>query len=132
MGVSSNQSATLEDCYASDELVVVPLRIPSMLVAGTGLPQGETERLARRAVSRWRALGHHDAAPVMFLVPSREPRSRRALPADRQQALAAAARRGGLVYLGAGFVAAEGELPVGLLERRPPSASAPVQNASKR
>jgi biofilm PGA synthesis lipoprotein PgaB len=128
-GVDPGQSVSLEDCYASHEMVVVPVRIPSVLLAGTGLPESATERLARRAVSRWRALGHADPAPVMFLVPARDPRSKRELVADRQHALAAAARRGGLLYLGSGAVAAEGDLAVGLLERR--TVAPPVRNASK-
>jgi hypothetical protein len=129
-GVSPDQSVSLEDLYANDELVVVPIQMPSALVAGTGLPESATERLARRAVARWRALGHADAAPVMFLVPARDARSKRDLPADRQHALAAAARRGGLAYLGSGEVAANGDLAVGLLERRSPVP--PVRAAAKK
>lgn len=129
-GVSPDHSVSLEDCYTNDELVVVPIKMPNALVAGTGLPESATERLARRAVARWRALGHTDAAPVMFLVPARDARSKRDLPADRQHALAAAARRGGLVHLGSGEVAATGELAVGLLERRAPVP--PVKAASKK
>lgn len=129
-GVSAEQSVSLEDCFANNELVVVPIRLPNVLVAGTGLPESATERLARRAVGRWRETGRRDPAPVMFLIPAREPRSKRELPADRQHALAAAARRGGLAHLGSGAVAAQGELAVGLLERRVPVP--PVRAASRR
>lgn len=129
-GVNPAHSVSLEDCYNNGEMVVVSIPVPSMLIAGTGLPESATERLARRAVQRWRALGHSEPAPVMFLVPARDARAKRELAADRQHALAAAARRGGLASLGSGMVAAEGDLAVGLLERRP--IQAPVRNASKR
>jgi biofilm PGA synthesis lipoprotein PgaB len=129
-GVHPGRSISLEDCFAHGEMVVVPIKMPNVLIAGTGLPESATERLARRAVARWRAQGHADPAPVMFLVPARDPRSKRELASDRQHALAAAARRGGLAYLGSGAVAPQGELAVGLLERRPPQAQ--VKQAVKR
>ncbi len=129
-GVSPEHAIDLEDSWTHDELAVVPLPVPGGLLALTGIPESETERFARNAVSRWLAAGRTGAAPVLFLVPAHEPRSKRGLSAARQQALAAAARRGGLMHAGSGPITSEGELPIGLLERRP--LAPPVRAAERR
>lgn len=129
-GVSPEHAIDLEDPWTHDELVVVPLPVPNGLLALTRFPEAETERFARNAVSRWRAPGRKGAPPILFMVPSHEPRTKRGLPAERQQALSAAARRGGLVHMGSGPITSEGELPIGLLERGP--VAPPVRAAERR
>ncbi|HTR96921.1 MAG TPA: polysaccharide deacetylase family protein [Candidatus Acidoferrales bacterium] len=118
------------DDLASGELSVVTLpagrrgRAPSAHDAG---------RLARRAVSRWRAgAGAGTAAPppVLLLVPAYDLEAHRWIPAQAEQAMATAALHEGIADLGLSPVAAEGDLPLGMLDPRTPAPA--VRDASRR
>lgn len=123
-GTDMASMADLDESFASDELVIIE--------DGTALDEASPEavqRFARRASARWQRTGRPGAPPVMFMLPARATTGAW-LPAARQQALATAALRGGLVHLGSSPVQAAGELPLGLLDPRP--AAPPVRAASKK
>jgi biofilm PGA synthesis lipoprotein PgaB len=113
-GVDAGHAQALGDGLAHDELIVIA-------PGGEGNP-GErvtvrsVERLARRAVAAARSAGEAGPPPVMLLLPTYDARAHRWIEPSTQQEFAAAALRAGLTHLGTGPVAAEGPLPVGLLE----------------
>ncbi len=124
-GVDPASSIDLDDCFRRDDLVL----LETSSAVRDGSPAA-VERLARRAMARWRTLGHRDEAPVVFMLAARDRDTHAWLPAARQQGQATAAQRAGLVHLGTTPVSAEGELPVGLLDTR---ARVPaVRTAAKR
>lgn len=125
IGVERESAVDLDECWSRDELTVVS--------AGEGARDGEPrtiEQLARRAVRRWRAGGGAGDVPLLLMLAARDPGTHRGVNAGRQQAMAEAARRGGLVHLGTRPVAAEGELPLGLLDPRVPTPA--VRTADRR
>ena len=112
-GADPATSIDLDDCLAHDDLVF----FETSNAVRDGSPQA-VERLARRAVTRWRAAGHTGEPPFVFMLAARDRDTHAWIPAARQQGQATAAQRGGLVHLGTTPVAAEGELPLGLLDTR--------------
>jgi biofilm PGA synthesis lipoprotein PgaB len=118
-GVSAACAMELEDCLEHDDLVF--LRVPAPRHgAPAGATAGELERAARQAAARWRAPGRTGEPPIVAMLPARDAHERHWLPAERQLAMAHAARRAGFAHLGTRPVAAEGELPLGLLEASEP------------
>ena len=125
-GVDPASAADLDDSFAHDELAVVDAGRSARKPASPAT----VERLARRAVARWRGVRRPGAVPLLLMLAARDARTHAWLRAARQQAQATAALRAGLVHLGTAPVAAEGELPLGLLDSRAPAA--PVKGASRR
>ena len=82
------------------------------------------------AVTAWRASLPRRAAaqpPVLLLLPAYDLHAHDWIGAGEQREMAAAALRSGLFHLGTSPVAAEGALPVGLLDPGPrPPAEASV------
>ncbi len=112
VGIDAATSSDLDESFRAGELVVID---------GTTFadPTPESfERFARQARTRWLRAGHAGDAPVLLMIPARRADGAW-IPAARQQALATAALRGGLVHLGSSPVQAQGELPLGLLDARP-------------
>ncbi|MEQ1831584.1 MAG: polysaccharide deacetylase family protein [Candidatus Eisenbacteria bacterium] len=112
-GVDPGTSIDLGDCLEHDDLVL----FETSNAVRDGSPAA-IERLARRAVTRWRAMGRPGEAPIVFMLAARDPDTHAWIPAARQQGQATAAQRGGLVHLGTTPVTSEGELPLGLLDTR--------------
>jgi biofilm PGA synthesis lipoprotein PgaB len=128
-GASREHAVDLDECFLRDELVF--LRVPAP-ARGASVPAlaGGLERSVRRAVDRWRALGHHGEPPIVAMLPALDAQGRHWLTSERQLVMADAVRKAGLAHLGTRPVAAEGELPIGLLEAR---ASEPaVRSAGRR
>jgi biofilm PGA synthesis lipoprotein PgaB len=127
-GTSATYAMSLEDLFAHDEVALAPLVAP-----GRGSSAQEvslnTEKLARRAASRWYRLRREGEVPVVFLIPARDPRDGRAVPSEFQVAMARALNRVGLYHRGSLAPMAAGELPLGLLDAHDP---VPVQQASRR
>lgn len=111
-GTDPGTAADLDECFAAGDLVVI-----GDGPAATSHTPAAVERFARQAAARWRRSGRTGPPGVLLMLPSRTPGGDR-LPAARQQGLATAALRGGLVHLGSTPVSAEGELPLGLLDVR--------------
>ena len=127
-GTNATYAMSLEDLFAHDEVALTPLVAP-----GRGSSPQEvsldTEKLARRAASRWYRLRREGEVPVVFLIPARDPRDGRAVPSEFQVAMARALHRVGLYHRGSLAPMAAGELPLGLLDAYDP---VPVQQASRR
>ena len=111
-GADPATSIDLDECFVNDDIVVIEdgaaLRDASPVAV---------ERFARRVSARWRNSGRKGPPSVMLMLPARA-RNGAGLSAARQQGLATAALRGGLVHLGTSPVQAQGELPLGLLDTR--------------
>ena len=127
-GTNAAYAMSLEDLFGHDEMAMTPLVAP-----GRGSSPQEvsltTEKLARRAASRWYRLRREGEVPVVFLIPARDPRDGRAVPSEFQVAMARALHRVGLYHRGSLAPMAAGELPLGLLDAYDP---VPVQQASRR
>ena len=127
-GLSESYAMNLEDLFTRDELALTPLVAP-----GRGSSPQEvsltTERLARRAASRWYRLGRTGEVPVVFLIPARDARDGRAVPSEFQVAMARALHRVGLSHRGSMAPMAAGELPLGLLDSHDP---VPAVQAARR
>jgi poly-beta-1,6-N-acetyl-D-glucosamine N-deacetylase len=131
-GVDPRFALDYAECLASDDFTVVmagaathPGRPPSVR---------EVERLARRAVARWNADPRSAHAsvppPVLLMLPAYDLAAQRWIATDAQQAMAGAALRAGVFHLGSFPIAAEGELPAGLLDDR--TRSFPGSTTSRR
>jgi len=127
-GLDAQSAISLEDGFASDELTLVSLPAPRPR-ASERAAAARVEKLGRQARDRWWRSGGAGDAPVVLLVPTQDPASGRPLPASWQEAVVDAIRASGLAHAGAWGVKLEGELPLGLLERRP---EAPAVQATGR
>ncbi len=126
-GVDPGTAQDFSECLAHDDLTIV---VPDSPRGGVpAWSARDVRHLAQRALARWDATARvSDAAvapPVLLLLPAYDLRAERWLGAGAQQALATAALGEGLVHLGTCPVAAEGELPIGLLDDRTRAATVP-------
>jgi hypothetical protein len=117
-GVSREHAVDFDECLERDELVFLRVPAPARGASATALAGG-LERTARRAADRWRALGREGEPPIVTMLPALDAQGRHWLTTERQLAMARAIQRAGLAHLGTRPVAADGELPLGLLEPRP-------------
>jgi biofilm PGA synthesis lipoprotein PgaB len=128
-GVSREHAVDFDECLERDELVFVRVPAPARGASAPALAGG-LERTARRAADRWRALGREGAPPIVTMLPALDAQGRNWLTSERQLAMAIAVQRAGLAHIGTRPVAADGELPLGLLEQK---ASVPaVKTAGRR
>jgi biofilm PGA synthesis lipoprotein PgaB len=118
-GLNTESSMSLEAALERDELVISPLRAPRS-GSSAHIVRATTEKLARRAAERWYGLGRGGEVPIVFLIPSLEAGTGRAVPEELQVAMARALNHVGLSNSGSLAPAAGGELPLGLLQSRDP------------
>ena len=80
----------------------------------------DIERFARRGVARWQATHVRGDVPLLLMLSAYDRGTRAWIGAVRQQAQATAALHAGITHLGTTPIAAQGELPIGLLDNRRP------------